>query len=125
MNVICKIDIEIYRCVTPFIKTSEVVLTEERVSHIREHHPNDFERYSKYIVDMIKRPQYILDDLVPNTAVIVQEFQEAGECFRLVLKIAVAEDWEDKKNSVITFMKISEKKFRKYLRNKKILYKSE
>lgn len=74
---------------------------------------------------MLLSPQYILEDDVPDTAVILQEFTEAGEYFRLILKLAVTESEVGKKNSVLTFLKISEKKFRKYLRNKKILYKSE
>ena len=116
---------EIYQCVSPDIRTSEVIITEERIEHIKSHHPNDYERYSGYIVQMLKKPQYILADSVPNTAIILQSFQEAGEHFRLILKIAVLNDKPAKKNSILTFMKISEKKFKKYLRNKNILYKSE
>lgn len=119
-----RIDTKIYRVVSSNIKTSEVIITDERIQHIQEHHPNDFERYSQYISHMLLFPQYILEDDVPDTAVVLQEFTEAGEHFRLILKLAVTESEAGKKNSVITFLKISEKKFRKYLRNKKILYKS-
>lgn len=122
---ICDLDMSIYQCVSPDIRTGEVIITEERIEHIKIHHPNDYERYSGYIVQMLKKPQYILADSVPNTAVIVQDFQDAGEHFRLILKLAVLEDKPTKKNSIITFMKISEKKLKKYLRNKKILYRSE
>jgi len=125
MKKLCDLDVERYKCAAPNIRTSEVIITDERILHIEEHHPNDYIRYSRYIARMIQDPQYILADPVPNTAVILQEFFEAGEHFRLVVRLAVAEDKPQKKNSVITFMKISEKKFRKYLRNKKILYKSE
>ena len=125
MQKIGNIDIEKFRVVSPNIRTGEVVITDERIAHIKEHHPNDFERYSGYIVKMLSHPQYILDDPVPDTAVILQEFWENNEHFRLILKLAVTESAPGRKNSVITFLKISEKKFRKYLRNKKILYKSE
>ena len=74
---------------------------------------------------MLANPQYILADPVPNTAVVLQEFVEDDERLRLVVKLAVVEDDRHRKNSVITFLKISEKKFHKYLRNKIILYKSE
>ena len=120
-----RIDIEKYRSVSDSIRTDEVVVTDERLEHIKQRHPNDFERYSQYIAEMLENPQYILADPVPNTAVILQEIIEEGEHFRLVLKIAITEDVPHKKNSIITFLKISEKKFRKYLRNKEILYKSE
>lgn len=125
MQIIGKIDMEIYRAVSPGIRTAEVVITDERIAHIKQRHPNDFERYSGYLSRMLSNPQYILADPVPGTAVIVQEFLEENEHFRLILKLAVPESGQGKRNSVITFLKISEKKFRKYLRNKKILYKSE
>ena len=125
MYTIGEIDLEKYRVVSPHIRTSEVVITEERIAHIKARHPHDFERYSGYISRMLAQPQYILADPVPDTAVILQEFTENGEHFRLVLKLAVTKSEHGKKNSVITFLKISEKKFKKYLRNKKILYKLE
>jgi hypothetical protein len=125
VRTIGKIDVKKYRVISEHIRTDEVVITDERVQHIQERHPNDFESYSIYIVDMLQNPQYILADKVPNTAVILKKYYDSEKQFRLILKLAVSEDERYKKNSIITFMKISEKKFEKYLRNKKILYKSE
>lgn len=125
VQTIGKIDMEKYRCVSDKIRTDEVVITDERIAHIKDHHPNDFERYYKYMEDIVKKPQYILEDKVPATAVILKEYVEAGERFRLILRLAMPSDPASYKNSVITFMEISERKFRKYLRNKKILYNSE
>lgn len=125
VKTIGKIDVEKYCVVSDQIRTDEVVITEERIQHIRDHHPNDYERYSQYIAEMLENPQYILEDKVPNTAVILKEFAGADERFRLILRLAVLGDAPGKKNSIITFLKISEKKFNKYLRNKNILYKSE
>lgn len=125
VQTIGKIDPQKYRVVSEAIRTDEVVITDERIQHIKDHHPNDFERYSQYISKMLESPQYILEDSVPNTAVILQHFVENDEHFRLILKLAVVGDAPAKKNSVITFLKISEKKFKKYLRNKKILYTAE
>lgn len=120
-----KINRDIYSVVASDIKTDEVIMTDERIDHVKNSHPEDFERYSGYIKQMIENPQYILEDKVPYTAVILQEFEEHGEHFRLILKMAMPEDEDFKKNSIITFLKISEKKFKKYLRNKNILYKRE
>lgn len=122
---LCDLNVEKYRCVSPDIRTGEVIITEERIRHIQERHPNDFERYSRYISVMLENPQYILADPVPCTAVVLQEFLEGGEHFRLILKLAVSKSEAGRKNSVITFLKISRKKFNKYLRNKVVLYKSE
>ncbi len=125
VQTIGKIDPKTFSVVSPDIITSEVIITDERIMHIKERHPNDFESYSGYISDMLSKPQYILADNVPETAVILQEFADKDEHFRLILKLAVSKSPKGMKNSVITFLKISEKKFKKYLRNKKILYKSE
>lgn len=125
VHYITKIDIEKYRCITENITTDEVIITDERIQHIQERHPNDYERYAGYLKDIVEKPQYILEDKSPNTAVILNEYIENGERFRLVMRLAVPKDPPTYKNSVITFMEIGERKFKKYLRNKKILYKSE
>ena len=125
VQTIGRIDRDKYSVVSSFIRTDEVIISDERIKHIMDHHPNDYQRYAHYIGEMLENPQYILDDPVQNTAVILHEFIESDEHFRLILKLAVIGDAEYKKNSIITFLKISEKKFKKYLRNKKILYKSE
>ena len=125
VQTIGRIDRDKYSVVSSSIRTDEVIISDERIKHIMDHHPNDYQRYAHYIGEMLENPQYILDDPVQNTAVILHEFIESNEHFRLILKLAVIGDEEYKKNSIITFLKISEKKFKKYLRNKKILYKSE
>jgi len=125
VQTIGRIDRDKYSLVSSTIRTDEVIISDERIKHIMDHHPNDYERYAHYMGEMLEKPQYILDDPVPNTAVILHEFIESNEHFRLILKLAVIGDEEYKKNSIITFLKVSEKKFKKYLRNKKILYKSE
>lgn len=125
VQVIGRIDRKKYSAVCANIRTDEVIITEERIAHIKNRHPGDFERYSQYIAIMLEHPQYILKDTVPEIAVILQEFSQEKEHFRLILKLAVVEDEKGRRNSIITFMKISEKKFHKYLRNKKILYTAE
>jgi len=56
---------------------------------------------------------------------VLKQFREKGLHFRLALRLVTAEDAPGYKNSVITFMKIREKEWRRLLKNKKILYKSE
>ena len=125
VQTIGRINRDKYSVVSSNIRTDEVIISNERITHIMERHPNDYERYAHHIGEMLESPQYIIADPVPNTAVVLHEFVENDERFRLILKLAVVGDEGYKKNSVITFLKISEKKFKKYLRNKKILYKSE
>ena len=120
-----KLDIETYKCVTEQIITDEVIITDERIAHIKERHPNDYERYCSYIPEIIQKPDYILEDSRPNTALVMKHIEEAGEHFRLTLRLVAASDNPDYKNSVITFLKIREKEWNRLVKNKRILYKHE
>lgn len=120
-----RIDIERYRVVTEGIRTDEVVITDERIQHIRERHPQDFERYEGYLTQIVESPDYILEANKPNTAFILKTVEDAGERFQLILRLATNADNPEYKNSVITFLRVEEKRYKRYLRTKKILYKSE
>ena len=105
--------------------TDEVVITDERIEHIKEHHPNDYERFSDYLPLIISEPDYILEDVRPNTAVILKEIVEQEERFRLALRLVTPLDNPDYKNSIITFMKIRQKEWNRLIKNKTVLYKKE
>ena len=124
-NTVGRIDVEKYKVVTDKIQTDEVIITDERIEHIRERHPNDFELYSQYLKQIVEEPDYILEANKPNTAFLLKEFLEDDERFQLILRLAVEGDIPGYKNSIITFLKVEEKRYRRYLRTKKILYKSE
>lgn len=120
-----QIDIEKYRVVTEDIRTDEVVITDERIQHIKKRHPQDFERYKNYLSQIVEAPDYILEANKPNTAFVLKAFEDAGERFQLILRLATNADNPEYKNSVITFLRVEEKRYKRYLRTKKILYKSE
>lgn len=122
MHIICKIDRSIYSVVTPQILTDEVVLTDGQLAHIKERHPQDYERYAPYLPELLMRPDFILEANRPHTALVLKEFHVDGVRFQLILRLVTVNDPKGYSNSIITFLKISEKKWNKYLRNKKILY---
>jgi hypothetical protein len=109
------------------IATNEVIITEERIRHIKERHPGDFERYAAYITDMIENPDYIICDERPCTAIVLKEFSgcDPSGHFRLALRLVTVSDESNFKNSVITFMKVRKKEYQRMVRNKVILYKRE
>ena len=125
MQFVGKIDIEKYKCVVSDIKTNEVILTEERINHIKERHPDDYERFCTYIPQIVADPDYIIEANKPNTAVILKEVEDAGEKFKLVLRLKVEEDPNEYKNSVMSFWLIGDTTWRKTIKNKKILYKKK
>lgn len=121
-----KIDKEIYKCITEDIVTDEVIITDERIGHIKERHPNDYEKYCEYLKLIVEEPDYIVETKKPNTALILKEIKESNERqFKTVLRLTTSTDNPGFKNSIITFMKIDEKEWNRLLRNKLILYKNE
>lgn len=125
MYLVGKIDIEIYNSITKDITTDEVIITDERIQHIKEHHPNNYEQYYSYMRSIIENPEYIIEANKPNTALILKSFSNGNETFKTVLRLITSSDNSKFKNSIITFMKINEKEWNRLLKNKKILYKSE
>lgn len=126
MHSIGRIDREIYRCITGDITTDEVIITDERIQHIVERHPNDYEQYYTYLRSVIEAPDYIVETNKPDTALILKEIVESEERkFKTVLRLKTSKDKSEYKNSIITFMKINEKEWSRLIRNKQILYKKE
>ncbi len=125
VHTVGKIDKNIYKCITEDIVTDEVIITDERIRHIQERHPNDYERYYRYLKEILEHPQYIIESNKPYTALILKEFSDEKEQFKTVLRITTSHDNPDFKNSIITFMKINDKEWKRMLKNKRILYKKE
>ena len=125
MQIIGKIDIEKYKCVTPDITTDEVIITDEWISHIQKRHPGDYERFRSYLPQMISDPDYIIQDKRPHTAMVLKEIVENGEKFRLSLRLVTPDDDQAFKNSILTFLKIREKEWDRLIDNKVVLYKKE
>ena len=125
MHIIEKIDIEIYRCVTADIQTSDVIITQQQIEHIQERHPNDYEWYFKYVNEILESPDYILEANKPKTAFILKHICDNGKNYQLILRLKTSQDPISYKNSVITFLKVDDKRYNRYLRTKKILYKNE
>ena len=99
MHLVGRINRNIYECVTRNIITDEVIITEKRIEHIKERHPTDFERYNKYLEEIIGNPDYIIANK-SNTAILLNDPVEY-------------------RNSVISFWHIGETTWNKMLKNKK------
>lgn len=120
-----KIDMNIYRCVSENITEDDVIITEERISHIKERHPYDFEKYCDYLRKIVEEPDYIIQSNKSNTALIWKAFDEEDNSFKTILRLKTSSDDPKFKNSIITFMRINKKEWNRLLRNKPILYKKE
>ncbi len=121
-----KIDREIYRCITEDIRTDEVIITDERIAHIRERRGNEFyDKYSGVFDKILKEPDYIFREKREHTALVCKRIIEDEKYINLVLRIAIETDNPEYKNSIITAIGESEKRFAQRLRNNAILYKKE
>ena len=123
MHFVCKLDKSLYSVVTADIASDEVIITDEQIEHIKKHYPNDFETFASFFAEIINNPDYIVEANKPNTAVILKEVKLDGRNLKLILRLKTSQDPADYKNSIITFQNISDKRYSRYVRNAKILYK--
>lgn len=127
VNFVCKLDRELYKVVTEDIRTDEVIITDERIQHIQERHPNDYERFNSYLPEIIQKPDYIIRDKRPQTGMVLKEIVvgETNEHFRIALRLAAVRDPANYKNSILTFLKIRESEWERLINNKEILYRAK
>ena len=122
VHFVCKLDKSIYSVVSSDIQSGDVIITDERIGHIKDHHPNDYETFIGYIPQIIESPDYIVASPKPHTAVVLKMIEENGEKFKVILRLRVEGDPAHYKHSIISFWRIGDTTWRKTLKNKVILY---
>lgn len=125
VNYICDLNPDIYKAAVSTITTRHVIITDKQLAHIRERHPDISATVMEQLTEIIHAPDYIIETDMPYTANILKHLEINGKGYQLVLRIRTDSDPQDFQNSVITFMSVNEKRYRQYLRNRKILYRRE
>ncbi len=125
VNFICNLDPNIYKVITTSIVTTQVIITDRQLEHIRERHPDISESVIEQLEKIISSPDYIIETDMPSTANILKHLEINGKGYQLILRIKTDSDPVEFQNSIITLMSVNEKRYRQYLRNRKILYKRE
>ncbi len=106
------------------LKTDELIVTNERIEHIKSRHPEDFNLFEKYSLSVVVEPDFIIkDEKNINTVFMVKKLENTN--LNLVVKIILETDEKDLKNSVMTFYRIRERNLKKLVDRNKTLYKSE
>lgn len=106
------------------LKTDELIVTDERIEHIKFRHPEDFELFEKYGLSVVEEPDFIIkDEKNENTVFMTKKLENTN--LNLVVKIILETDEKDLKNSVMTFYRIREKNLKKLMNKNKTLYKKE
>ena len=125
MSFICNLDLNIYKVITTSIVTTQVIITDRQLEHIRERHPDISESVIEQLEKIISSPDYIIETDMPSTANILKHLEINGKGYQLILRTKTDSDPVEFQNSIITLMSVNEKRYRQYLRNRKILYKRE
>lgn len=100
--------------------TEEVILTDERLyEHILLYHKEEYKQLRPYIKIIIENPDYIIEDnRHEDTMIYLKKFNDIGKNGRVVIKLALGQDEEHKKNSIITLMKLNKRTWKQTIRNR-------
>ena len=83
----------------------------------------DYEKYSRYISEIIEDPDYILDDNKNiDTVLYMKTIREENKNIQIVLRLNTNKENIKFHNSILTLWKIKEKTYNQMLRNKEIIY---
>lgn len=107
------------------IITDNVIMTDERIDHTKYRHGSDYETYLKYIPDIIKNPNYVLEDRKnKNTLLFLKKVTNNQLNILVVVKLQVNIEDKFKSNSILSFWHIRNRCYENTVKNNKILYKS-
>lgn len=106
------------------LKTNEIIITNERIDHIRIRHPEDLEFFEKYGKEAIISPDEIIKDHKnDNTIFMIKKLTDTN--LNVVIKLVINDGDDDLKNSVMTFYRIRDKNLKKLEKKNRVLYKKE
>ena len=106
------------------LQTTEVVVTDERIAHIKERHPEDYLLFEQYGRESILSPDILIQD-VKNVGTVFAVKQLPDTNLNVVLRLVLDTDNPDFKNSVMTFYRIREKNLKKLMEKNPVLYIKE
>lgn len=106
------------------IQTDEVIITQERLEHIKRRHPEDFDYFSMYGKESIALPDIILKD-EKNTATVFMIKRLPETNLNVIVRVALDTDKDGLKNSVMTFYRLRNKNLEKMMKRYELLYKAE
>ena len=126
-----KIDLSLLKDEFGKIQTDEIIITEERINHIKMRHPEDYSLFNIYGAICVKYPDYII--IVgkhDGTIFMVKKLEDTN--LNVVVRIALETDDKGIMNSVMTFYRIRERNLIKLIRKNSrltgidaLLYKKE
>jgi hypothetical protein len=72
------------------LATDEVILTEERIHHIKEKHQEQYDELKEYIEWVVYDPDYILQDMQHNeTIILLKEILKDEKRIKMIIRLSV------------------------------------
>lgn len=106
------------------LRTTDVIVTEERIRHIRERHPQDVTLFEQYGQETVLEPDIIIKDRKnEGTVFMIKHLPEIH--INVVVRLVLETESEELKNSVMTFYRIRTKNLEKLLKKNKEIYRKE
>lgn len=103
------------------LQTTEVIITDERIAHIKERHPEDFALFAQYHREVVEAPDLLIQDgKHKGTVFAVKKLPETN--LNVVIRLVLDTDDPKLKNSIMTFYRIREKNLKKLLERNALLY---
>lgn len=106
------------------ILTDDIVVTSERIEHIKDHHPEDYALFEQYGKAAVKDPDVIIRDKKhEGTVFMVKKMTETN--LNVVVRVVLETDDPEYKNSVMTFYRLRDKNLKKLAEKNGVIYKKE
>ena len=96
------------------IQTDDIIVTNERIDHIKERHPEDYDLFEKYGRESVSDPDLIIKDIKnKGTVFMIKKLPETN--LNVVVRVVLETDDSKLKNSVMTFYRIRERNLKKLI----------
>lgn len=119
-----KIDTAVFEKEFGLLHTDEIIITNERIEHIKLHHPEDYALFEKYAAQTLENPDKIIKDIKNSgTVFMIKHLEDTN--LNIVIRLVISTDNSCLKNSVMTSYRIRQKNLEKLEKKNKLLYNKE
>lgn len=104
------------------IQTDEIIITSERIMHIKERHSQDYKLFEEYGEVCVQNPDLIIRDFKRKGTIFMIK-RLSGTNLNVIVRVALETDKKGLKNSVMIFYRIRERNLKKLIEKNGFLYK--
>lgn len=115
---------EIFEKEFGILQTDEIIITEERIQHIINHHPKDYPFLHTYGKCTISDPDFIIKDTHhAGTIFMIKQIENSN--INIIIRLVLETDNPQFKNSIMTMYRIRNPNLKKLIEKNTLLYKKE